>query len=41
MSGLLWSLLEDGQDVRAALRTASQVARRTCERPGADPPWSL
>ncbi|MGZ6804454.1 MAG: PfkB family carbohydrate kinase, partial [Nocardioidaceae bacterium] len=29
-----------GQErLREALLHASTVARRTCERPGADPPW--
>jgi len=37
MAGLIHSLLSD-QDCLAALEFASVVARRTCERAGADPP---
>jgi fructokinase len=38
MAGLLWSLLSDRADVATALGRAALVARRTCERVGADPP---
>ena len=40
MTGLVAALLQDPDDVAEALRTASLVARRTCERVGADPPWA-
>lgn len=45
MAGLVWSLAgRDPRELRReelvrALGTASRVARRTCERQGADPPW--
>jgi fructokinase len=37
-AGLIHALV-DGEDLAAALELASVVARRTCERAGADPPW--
>ena len=40
MSGLLLALSRDREDVAAALTTAAAIARRTCERVGADPPWA-
>jgi fructokinase len=42
MAGLLWGLrhgLVQGPDLEQVLVQAGIVARRTCERPGADPPW--
>jgi fructokinase len=39
MAGLVDGLLRD-QPVNAALSHAAVVARRTCERAGADPPWA-
>lgn len=45
MAGLVWTLMDTDlraptdDDVLAALVQASQLARRTCERAGADPPW--
>ena len=40
MTGLLLALSTDRDDVDAALATASRIARSTCEREGADPPWA-
>jgi fructokinase len=45
MAGLIWSLSGvdlvtlSREDLVAALTRAGLVARRTCERVGADPPW--
>jgi fructokinase len=45
MAGLIWSLADVGLEalsrdqLAAALTQAAVVARRTCERVGADPPW--
>ncbi|MCU1593377.1 MAG: carbohydrate kinase [Frankiales bacterium] len=46
MAGLLAALVDSDlealgpEDLQAALVRASSVARRTCERVGADPPWA-
>lgn len=45
MAGLIWSLANTDlhalstSTLRTVLTTAQEVARRTCERAGADPPW--